>query len=223
MASAAVNASEKAKAAERAAAKDSKIEAFKAAAKADTRLELPQNFPRPSKPRPANFNKPHIYMLRGVQGSGKTTLAKALVKHCESLGYSTVICSADDFFTDAKGNYKFDGARINEAHTWCQARFDAAVSAKTDIVIVDNTNLKSEHMDNYKDRSGAYTTILVVFDCANEAIAQAFRRRSKVCYDITPEKTKALWQTFFLGGGTTTAARTVHIPPRGIDFDHDLR
>jgi predicted kinase len=55
-----------------------------------------------------------LYIIRGLPGSGKTTLAKQLVhpsRHAE----------ADQFF-ELEGSYQFDHTKIKEAHEWCQAK-----------------------------------------------------------------------------------------------------
>ena len=42
----------------------------------------------------------NLIMLMGVPGSGKSTMAKKLNKHCESIGLSSKIISADDLISD---------------------------------------------------------------------------------------------------------------------------
>jgi adenylate kinase family enzyme len=57
----------------------------------------------------------HLTIIRGTPGSGKSTLAKALF----DAKLAAAICEADDFFHTAEG-YKFDFAKLGQAHTVCQ-------------------------------------------------------------------------------------------------------
>ena len=51
-----------------------------------------------------------LYIIRGLPGSGKTTLAHRL---CE------LVCEADHYMVDEQGDYKFDPARLRECHDKC--------------------------------------------------------------------------------------------------------
>ena len=52
---------------------------------------------------------PEIVLIRGVPGSGKTTMAKTKFPN-------HVLCEADQFFTHlGTGMYKFDPAKLREA------------------------------------------------------------------------------------------------------------
>lgn len=52
-----------------------------------------------------------LILIRGLPGSGKTTMAKTLYP-------DHVLCEADQFFETDKG-YIFDGSKIKEAHAYC--------------------------------------------------------------------------------------------------------
>ena len=51
-----------------------------------------------------------LLIIRGMPGSGKTTLGKLV---------SDVMFSADDYFTH-NGVYTFDSTKLPEAHEWCK-------------------------------------------------------------------------------------------------------
>jgi predicted kinase len=56
-----------------------------------------------------------LYIVRGVPGSGKTTLAEKLV------GHDFLVCEADKYFVNKEtGEYNFDFTKIKEAHKLCQ-------------------------------------------------------------------------------------------------------
>ena len=81
-----------------------------------------------------------VLILRGVSGSGKTTFAETLA----ALNPDAVeICTADDFFYDAQGNYNFDPKLLGHAHRQCQERFEHSLEHGTaSLIIVANTNTK---------------------------------------------------------------------------------
>lgn len=75
-----------------------------------------------------------VIILRGVPGSGKTTLAKRQYD-------GACIVSADDYYM-RNGVYRFDPALLSMAHADCLRRFVALLSdgCSCDRVVVDNTN-----------------------------------------------------------------------------------
>ena len=63
-----------------------------------------------------------LYLLRGLPGSGKSSVAKSL------MNAQTGHVEADMFFMDNKGNYNFDVSKLEEAHKWCQKQVDGYMS-----------------------------------------------------------------------------------------------
>ena len=61
----------------------------------------------------------NLYIIRGLPGSGKSTIAK-------SLGKSWQIFEADQFFMK-NGKYEFDGSKLKDAHDWCKRKVHNAM------------------------------------------------------------------------------------------------
>ena len=74
----------------------------------------------------------HLYLIRGVSGSGKTTVVDSLAKDTDR-----TICT-DDFFMVNGGEYIFDPTKLKENHLECQKKVGEWLSrGKT--VFVHNT------------------------------------------------------------------------------------
>ena len=86
-----------------------------------------------------------MIILRGLPGSGKSTIAREL----ETTFPGAVTCSADQFFLSESGEYNFDASLLGEAHKWCQARAEETCREGTNILVVDNTNVKKWEMVPY--------------------------------------------------------------------------
>jgi primosomal protein N' len=89
------------------------------------------------KPQP----QPKLLILRGAPGSGKTTL-------CEHRFKKWTRVSADDFFVDANGYYKFDGSQLQHVHDVYFAKAVEVLGQGKD-VIVDNTNRAISEFTRY--------------------------------------------------------------------------
>lgn len=73
-----------------------------------------------------------VLILSGIPGSGKSTAAAGEA--------GAVVCSADDYFTNASGEYHFDPRKLSDAHAACLRKFLRAVLSEEELIIVDNTN-----------------------------------------------------------------------------------
>lgn len=94
-------------------------------------------------------DRPMLYIMRGVPGSGKTTQVAALLHYLRSVGQTAVVCSADHLFINNNGEYRFDAHYLAWAHNQCQQRFVNAVKYRTKYVVVDNTNLNLRDLEDY--------------------------------------------------------------------------
>jgi len=112
-----------------------------------------------------------VYILCGIEGSGKTTAAKKLAT--EDPGATTRIVSADDYMVNDRGEREFDPKRLSENHGKCQAAFHDAIKQGIERIIVDNTNLVASHRDIYVSHAlqNGYDVVTMVFDTSIETAA----------------------------------------------------
>lgn len=104
---------------------------------------------------------PNLYLLRGLPGSGKTTLAKLL----QSSGLVAFFVEADQFFEDAKGGYNFDPLKLGEAHESCQDQVKSCMAWGWN-VCVSNTFTTEKELKPYLDmaKQYGYTVISLVVE-----------------------------------------------------------
>ncbi|DBA03799.1 TPA: hypothetical protein N0F65_005689 [Lagenidium giganteum] len=83
-----------------------------------------------------------VVILRGIPGSGKSSLGRQLKAMCDAEGLLCVICSADQYFETARG-YEFNPSRLADAHRHCERTFRAALyDHQVDVVVIDNTHTR---------------------------------------------------------------------------------
>lgn len=81
-----------------------------------------------------------LFLLRGLPGAGKTTLAKSL---------SGIHLEADQYFME-DGEYKFDASKLKEAHAKCQNAVGIWMKSQ-DKIVVSNTFTQEWEMQPYYD------------------------------------------------------------------------
>ena len=93
----------------------------------------------------------NIIITRGGSGAGKSTWAKANYPDAE-------VFSADSFFLDGDGVYRFDPSKLGEAHAECLRDFiDVCQDPQGNkTVIVDNTNTSVSEFAPYAQVGQVY-------------------------------------------------------------------
>ena len=81
-----------------------------------------------------------LILIRGLPGSGKTTMAKAMG--------GTIHFEADQWMTDEQGNYHFDPDKLQAAHEACRAATKSTLDAGQNVV-VSNTFVERWEMEPY--------------------------------------------------------------------------
>jgi predicted kinase len=87
-----------------------------------------------------------LFLLRGVPGAGKSTLAK-------SLGGSHM--EADKYF-EYEGKYEFDASKLKDAHAWCRNAVSVWMTNSVERVVVSNTFTMEFEMQPYYDLAEKY-------------------------------------------------------------------
>lgn len=88
-----------------------------------------------------------LYILRGVPGCGKSTLAKTLGEACE----------ADEYFVDlATGEYKFDFKKLGLAHEFCRSKCLDLMKAEAQSIVISNTNTTPKEFAPYVEMANQY-------------------------------------------------------------------
>ena len=93
-------------------------------------------------PASRNSTGTKLILIRGLPGSGKSTMAKVLAL----VGFEHF--EADQFF-EVKGVYQYDASRIRDAHAWCQRMARQALEAGKRVV-VSNTFTRLNEMEPYR-------------------------------------------------------------------------
>jgi len=106
-----------------------------------------------------------VFILQGVSGSGKSSLAKKLC------GEQKNICSADDFFVGSDGVYRFNPAHLPDAHSSCLRKYVSSLmlcfAHSEAVIVVDNTNTTVGEIAPYYALAQAYgyTPIIITVEC----------------------------------------------------------
>ena len=100
-----------------------------------------------------------LYIVRGLPGSGKSSLAKKVTE---------AVYSADDFFTNKKGEYNFNVKLLGKAHEWCWGKVRDAMYIGVQAVAVANTFTQAWEAEKYYQIAEEYEYSVFVIECQND-------------------------------------------------------
>lgn len=98
-----------------------------------------------------------IIIIRGLPGTGKSTLAKKLCSeysHCQHF-------ETDEFFMTESGEYAWSATKIGEAHDWCKKAAEQAFRQHITPVI-SNTFTTLKEIKSYLEPYGRDVSVIII-------------------------------------------------------------
>lgn len=102
-----------------------------------------------------------LYLIRGLPGNGKSTLAAQL---------TPFVFATDDYFekiVDGNKVYDYVYEKLAQAHADCVSRVEAAMAAGKRPIAVANTFSQPWEMDKYIELAITYGYSVFVLECQN--------------------------------------------------------
>ncbi|POM57645.1 Hypothetical protein PHPALM_37812 [Phytophthora palmivora] len=154
----------------------------------------------------SDAKKPVVVILRGIPGSGKSTLGREIEAICRHRGAAFTVCSADFFFETTRG-YVFDVKKLGAAHSKCKADFTRALEGdiprnlgggrqrrpRQHLVLVDNTSTQRWEYEPYEDIAKLHGSRvhIVEMECADALMA--FRMGQRNSHGVPPDKVVSMF------------------------------
>jgi predicted kinase len=127
----------------------------------------------------------NLILLRGLPGSGKSSLAKIL---CEDGRYPSF--SVDDFFTNKEtGDYHFEFEKNHLAYKACEENTRAAMKNSTKKIFIHNTFTMEWELEPYFKMAGEFNYSVFV-------VTVEKRHSGKNEHGVTEEQLKKMAEKF---------------------------
>ncbi|KAI9909417.1 hypothetical protein PsorP6_014491 [Peronosclerospora sorghi] len=140
-------------------------------------------------------NKPIVIILRGIPGSGKSTLRREIKRISAQQGVTFTSCSADDFFETKRG-YVFESQKLGAVHNKCKAVFKTAVhgvSSRQHIVLVDNTNTQRWEYQPYEDIATKFGCQVHIVELKCPDVLAAYRMSKRNSHGVPTDKVVSMF------------------------------
>lgn len=128
-----------------------------------------------------------LILLRGVPGSGKTTLGNIILFNTQSNIQD--VLSADNFFVNEKGEYIFEATKLKEAHNDCQVKCAERMRNQFSKIVVANTFTQEWEMEPYFTMAERYNYRIHCVIVEN-------RHGNKNVHNVPDEKISAMTNRF---------------------------
>jgi len=128
-----------------------------------------------------------LILLRGVPGSGKTTLGNIILFNTQSNIQD--VLSADNFFVNEKGEYIFEATKLKEAHNDCQVKCAERMRNQFSKIVVANTFTQEWEMEPYFTMAERYNYRI-------HSVIVENRHGNKNVHNVPDEKILAMTNRF---------------------------
>ena len=118
------------------------------------------------------------YIMRGIPGSGKSTVAEQIVESYGYCGPGEPVIHSTDNLCMVDGEYRFDPELAAQRHAQNLNEFRASLDAGVPRVICDNTNIKVKQFAPYVEAAQAHGYQVVIVELVHPALDVAVERNS---------------------------------------------
>jgi predicted kinase len=108
-----------------------------------------------------------LYIIRGLPGSGKSTLGHELASEADGY-YKRHSVAADDWFCDQYGEYNFVPEELSDAHEDCRSRVMGRMMSGVEKICVCNTFSQAWEAEPYFKLCKQYYYTPVVLECQSQ-------------------------------------------------------